>query len=126
MTGNFSDGEKTIYYADCIGVQYKESGFQIGYLQLETASSMMNRRESNFFNENTFTFDLSVQTNEKMQEVAEYIKKRVSETKNSSSRQPVVEQTSVADEIRKFKELLDMGAITQKEYDLKKKELLNL
>ena len=87
---------------------------------------MMNRRESNFFNENTFTFDLSVQTNEKMQEVAEYIKKRVSETKNSSSRQPVVEQTSVADEIRKFKELLDMGAITQKEYDLKKKELLNL
>ena len=84
MTGNFSDGEKTIYYADCIGVQYKESGFQIGYLQLETASSMMNRRESNFFNENTFTFDLSVQTNEKMQEVAEYIKKRVSETKNSS------------------------------------------
>lgn len=31
---------------------------------------------------------------------------------------------SVADEIRKFKELLDMGAITQEEFDAKKKELL--
>lgn len=31
---------------------------------------------------------------------------------------------SVADEIKKFKELLDMGAITQEEYDKKKKELL--
>ncbi len=31
---------------------------------------------------------------------------------------------SVADEIRKFKELLDMGAITQEEFDTKKKELL--
>ena len=126
VTGNFSDGEKTLFYSDCIGVQFKESGVQIGYLQLETASSMMNMRLSNFFNENTFTFDPSVQTNEKMQEVAEYIKKKVSETKNTSSKQPVVEQTSVADEIRKFKELLDMGAITQEEYDLKKKELLNL
>ena len=31
---------------------------------------------------------------------------------------------SVADEIKKFKELLDMGAITQEEFDTKKKELL--
>lgn len=33
---------------------------------------------------------------------------------------------SVADEILKFKQLLDMGAITQEEYDAKKKELLGL
>lgn len=33
---------------------------------------------------------------------------------------------SVADEIRKFKELLDMGAISQEEYDAKKKQLLGL
>lgn len=33
---------------------------------------------------------------------------------------------SVADELLKFKNLLDMGAITQEEFDLKKKELLNL
>lgn len=33
---------------------------------------------------------------------------------------------SVADEIRKFKELLDMGAITQEEYNAKKAQLLGL
>lgn len=33
---------------------------------------------------------------------------------------------SVADEIEKFKDLLDMGAITQEEYDAKKKQLLGL
>lgn len=33
---------------------------------------------------------------------------------------------SVADELKKYKELLDCGAITEEEYDKKKKELLNL
>ncbi len=33
--------------------------------------------------------------------------------------------TSIADEIKKFKELLDIGAITQEEFEKKKKELLN-
>ena len=35
-------------------------------------------------------------------------------------------QSSNADEIRKYKELLDMGAITQEEYDKKKAQLLGL
>ena len=56
ITGNISDGEKTIYYVDCIGVQFKKSDFQIGYIQLETASALMNNKSSNFFNENSFTF----------------------------------------------------------------------
>ncbi len=34
--------------------------------------------------------------------------------------------SSTADELKKFKELLDSGAITQEEYDAKKKELLDL
>lgn len=33
---------------------------------------------------------------------------------------------SATDEIKKFKELLDMGAITEEEFETKKKELLNL
>ena len=33
---------------------------------------------------------------------------------------------SVADEIKKFKELLDMGVLTQEEFDAKKRQLLNL
>lgn len=37
---------------------------------------------------------------------------------------PAVEPASVADELLKFKQLLDMGAITQEEFDAQKKQLL--
>ena len=126
LTGNATDGEKTIYYTDVIGVQYKPSGINIGFLQLETASSQMNNRSSNYFNENSFTFDTTTVSNERMAEVAEYVKKRVDEFKRSSGK-PVIQQTaSSADELKKFKELLDSGVITQEEFDAKKKQLLGL
>lgn len=125
ITGNISDGEKTIYYMDCIGVQFKESGLQIGYLQLETASALMNNKANNFFNENSFTFDTSKVTNEKMREVAEYVKRRVNECKQQKNA-PALGVLSPADEIRKFKDLLDTGAITQEEFDAKKKQLLGI
>lgn len=125
ITGNASDGEKTIYYSDVIGVQFKQSGLQIGYLQLETASSQMNNRSDNFFNENSFTFDTTTVTNEQMEEISNYVKKQVEQYKRGGA--PVVQQTlSSADELKKFKELLDAGVITQEEFDEKKKQLLNL
>lgn len=124
FTGNISDGEKTIYYCDCIGIQFKKSGFQIGYLQFETAGGIMNNRVNNFFNENTFTWETTQQSNEKMEEVAKYTKERVDYYK-SAHNAPVV-ATTTADEIKKYKELLDMGIISQEEFDAKKKQLLGL
>ena len=38
----------------------------------------------------------------------------------------VIQATSPAEELKKFKELLDMGIITQEEFDAKKKQLLGL
>ena len=38
----------------------------------------------------------------------------------------VVNNTSAADELKKFKELLDCGIISQEEFDAKKKQLLDL
>lgn len=38
----------------------------------------------------------------------------------------IIQQTSNADELKKFKELLDSGVITQEEFDAKKKQLLGL
>ncbi len=43
---------------------------------------------------------------------------------NSTS--PAAPATSAADELKKFKELLDMGIITQEEFDAKKKQLLGM
>ena len=126
FAGNATDGEKTIYFADCIGIQFKKSGFGIGYLQFETASGIMNNRRSNFFNENTFTWAPKNQSNEKMQEVSDYCKKRITEIKTNKNSQNNIAQISPADELKKFKELLDMGIITEEEFNAKKKEVLGL
>lgn len=84
----------------------------------------MNNRASNFFNENTFTWDAAKLKNEKMEEVANYVKERVDFFKQAKSA-PVM-SVSPADEVKKYKELLDMGVISQEEFDAKKKSLLGL
>lgn len=126
LTHNMTDGEKTIYYKDCVGIQFKKSSLTIGYLQFETASGMMNNNNSNFFGENSFTFDTTKVSNEKMEEVANYVKKRIDEIKTMGDTPAIVQATSAADELKKFKDLLDMGIITQEEFDAKKKQLLGL
>ena len=45
---------------------------------------------------------------------------------NTPAAAVVVNNTSSADELKKFKELLDMGIISQEEFDAKKKQLLGL
>lgn len=47
----------------------------------------------------------------------------INKSNASTGSEPVV---SAADELKKFKELLDMGVITQEEFDAKKKQLLGL
>ena len=71
ITGNVTDGEKTIFYADVVGVQFKRSGSLIGYLQFETGSVQMNNQNSNMFSENTFNFEHGKNgvTNEQMEAI---------------------------------------------------------
>lgn len=71
ITGNVSDGEKTIFFKDVVGVQFKKSGNLIGYLQFETGSVQMNNQNSNMFSENTFTFEHGKNgiTNEQMEAI---------------------------------------------------------
>lgn len=64
---------------------------------------------------------------EKMEEIANYIRKRIDEIKtNGDAVQNVVSSISPADELKKFKELLDAEIITQEEFDAKKKQLLGI
>lgn len=48
------------------------------------------------------------------------------ETTEATSTTIVHEAASAADELKKFKELLDMGVISQEEFDAKKKQILGL
>ena len=59
-----------------------------------------------------------------MKEIYTFIDGRIRECKNGQNQQAI--QVSAADELKKYKELLDMGAITQEEFDAKKKQLLGL
>lgn len=120
ITHNATDGEKTIYYKDCIGLQHKRPGLTLGYIQIETASTTMNNEASNFFNENSFTYDDKL-TSVQINAVLTYVKSRLDTYKSLPH-----EILSPADELLKFKQLLDIGGITAEEYEAKKKELLNL
>lgn len=131
ITHNATDGEKTIYYVDCTSLQYKRPGITIGYLQLETSGSTMNNKDSNFFNENSFTFNDDapdtdtaeniISTGEKVEVVVEFIKKRLDEIKGG---QAACGALSVVNALKGFKELLDTGVITEEEFEAKKKQLL--
>lgn len=124
LTGNSTDGEKTIYYRDVIGVQHKSPGLTLGYIQLETAAMTMNNKSNNFFNENSFTYETNI-SEDIINEVIQFINKKIEECKSGINTTVKTQATSL-EQIKTLKELLDMGAITQEEFDKKKKELLNL
>ena len=118
-TSTSTHGDKTIYYRNVLSVQFKPSGAVDGFIQLETA----NTGSGNYAAENSYQFGKS--ENDIAKEVADYIQEKVEETNKPAVAQ-IVQKESSADELIKFKQLLDMGAITQEEFDAKKKELLGL
>lgn len=83
ITGNFTDGEKTIYLCDVVGVQFKKSGDLIGYLQFENSSIQMNNQSNNMYSENTFTYKDGKNriTNKLMEAVYDFITDRIEEIK---------------------------------------------
>ena len=59
-------------------------------------------------------------------EVYDVINRRIAERNNNKGSVTVVNSTSNADELKKYKDLLDSGIITQEEFNSKKKQLLGL
>jgi len=55
-------------------------------------------------------------------EFVEYVRSKIGKSTGSSA----PSTTSAADELKKFKELLDEGILTQEEFDAKKKQLLGI
>ena len=119
LTNNLFGGVKKIFYKNILSVQFKESSnFILGFIQFETANSST---KDNFNSENSVTFDYRKVPNEYAKQVADFVESKIME-----SNTPVVTQqaTSAADELIKFKNLLDMGVISQEDFDKKKNELL--
>lgn len=120
MTHDWFKGTKEIYFADMSSVQYRApTSLILGYIQFETANISSN---NNFASENSWTFDKS--KNDIAQKILEFVQNKVAEAKRGKN--SVVMAQSAADELLKFKQLLDSGIITQEEFDNKKKQLLGL
>ncbi len=121
---SMTQGEKTIYFKDAIGVQYKPSSIADGYIQVETAAGGMTSTSSQYGGENSIQFS-GKDKNAEAEIVVDFIRKQIEEIKNAPAG-GVIQQVSPAEELKKFKELFDMGVISQEEFDAKKKQLLGL
>lgn len=118
-----TSGDKEFYYCDITTIQFKNLTKTSGYIQFEYPGAL---NQLNYTSENSFVFSEALGTKEyhqlkqTMQSVYEYIQNKVREYKS------VKQEVSPADEIKKYKELLDIGAITQEEFEEKKRYLLGL
>ncbi len=119
-------GTRKYQYTDFDIVKFREVGQDsIGYLKFQ------NKNQSSS-NDILFFYDSTVNKDVKnaISYVYDYMFKKLGKKEEKEKeKEPVVQKTTnsqIADDIKKFKELLDCGAITQEEYDKKKKEILNL
>lgn len=114
-------GEKTYDLNNVSGVQYKKPGMTTGYLQI----ILIGGRDAHggvlgaVKDENSITF--SKKEDHLILQIKEYIENYIHSRSVSST-----PAASGLDEIRKLKELLDIGAITQEEFEAKKSQLLKL
>lgn len=126
-------GDKVFFYKDLSSVEYrKPSLWANGYLKFIIEGSTEVNQNLGFLGVTTTnaakdsnTLILRAFNKEipnKSEELYQYIIERMSECKKTN----ISDNTkfSEADEIMKFKKLLDEGIITQEEFERKKKELL--
>ena len=113
--------DKTIPFSNIISVKVKKPGLMAGYIYFQTVGGLNNYLKTSADvakDENSIVI-----SGKGKYEIALKMKERV---ERWSAKSDSVKADSPADEIMKYKTLLDMGAITQKEFDAKKKQLLDL
>lgn len=122
MSYGFFKGDKTIYLNQISGIQLKPgTSFTSGYIQFTLPGG--NEKTCGIFeatkDENSIMFY------KRDNETAMRIKDRIEEIKNSEIHINSG-SASVADELKKFKELLDVGVISQEEFTEQKRKLLSV
>jgi hypothetical protein len=119
-------GDKTIYYNDITAIQFRKAGVMSGHIQFTLKGGIEDKGGafSATSDENTITIVSSV--NDLAEDVVNYINSKIREFKTMSNKPQVVNNISGADELKKFKQLLDEGIITQEEFDFKKKQILGM
>lgn len=123
-------GDKTFFYNDLTSIEYRKPNiWGNGYIKFITPGTREINQNLGTLGDTTIegirdgnTLILRAFKKEipkKSEEIYLYILKKISESKQNETT-----NSSNADEIMKYKQLLDNGAITQEEFDKKKQELL--
>lgn len=111
--------DKIIPISQIVSVQIKKKGLTPGYIYFQTVGGLtthVKKPNEIIADENSWII-----TNKSDYEIAIKMKEAIENGNIQSGN-----NTSSADEILKFKALLDAGAITQEEFDAKKRQLLGL
>jgi hypothetical protein len=114
-------GEKEILIDNITAVQYKKAGrYTGGYIQFTFKGCLEAKRgiREATKDENSIVFNRSQE--KKFQYIKDEINKRI-----LSNNQPI-KTISNLDELEKLAHLRDKGIVTEEEFNLKKKELLNI
>ena len=120
-------GSKTIPFSSIKSVQYKGGGTLLnGYIQFGVLGGM--EAQNGIFDaakdENSVIF--TSDKNNRALEIKNYVEKIILDKQRLSQPSTSIPANSAADELLKYKQLLDMGALTQAEFDAKKRQLLGL
>lgn len=107
-----SRGKKNIETCNTMSVQITVNNPDLPSISIPLITSQTKR--------DSFSYRTSASAAQAIVASFEYMKNSAKADKSEP------QKSSAADEIRKFKDLLDSGAITQDEYDVKKKQLLGI
>lgn len=120
-------GEKTIPIQNITAIQLKKHGFTTGYIQFSQHGMMESKKGVNdaIKDENTVLFSNQADYEQAL-ELKEYIEGVQAQLTQPATTTVIASKASEADELLKFKQLLDAGVITQDEFDTKKKQILGL
>ena len=120
-------GEKTILISNITSVQFKPYKFAPGYIQFTIAGEIAKKvgALNSDLDENIIYFEdlFGSKYNEKAKEIKEYIEEF---NYNQNNMKVVQNVKSPIEQVKELKELLDIGAISQEEFDKKKKDIINL
>lgn len=119
-------GGKRIDLKNLTSIQFREpSGFTVGFIQFAYPGSIESKGGVSAMINDENSIPIQPSLVEQAREIVDFIQKRKDELSVPQA-STIIQQTSAADELKKFKELLDMGIITEEEFNAKKKELLGL
>lgn len=121
-------GERIYKYTDFEILEFRDVGDDtLGYLKFQNQNTIKNSDYDVLY---FYDCDAKDDIIKIMPKVYSYMKKRINkkekETNKENNSKTETNNSTIIEDIKKFKELLDMGAITQEEYDKKKKQLLDL